>query len=183
MNEYFLFSDCSFDPASKKCVGACVYFDHSLIAEKLSVAKAISPLIRTFSVDCTSCAQGELLSMIFALNHFEKNSSKLLAGTSKRVKPSFSLFTDSKTIAELPARRAKLEANAFRSQRTKALLSNAQQYQEFYRIIDRLELNYRVFSIHWVKGHTQSGHRSFNEEVLAVVDKAARNALREIMIR
>jgi ribonuclease HI len=182
LNEYFLFSDCSFDPASKKCVGACVYFDHSLIAEKLSVAEAISSLIKTFSVDCTSCAQGELLSMIFALNHFEKNSSKFLNGTSQKVKPILSLFTDSKTLAELPKRRAKLEANAFRSLRTKALLSNAHQYQDIYTIIDRLELNYQV-SIHWVKGHTQAGHRSFNEEVLAVVDKAARNALREIMIR
>lgn len=178
MIEYFLFSDCSFDPTSKKCVGACVYFDHSLVSTDVFVEGTISPFVATFRLDCTSCAQGELLSMIFAINHFEKNSSMFLDGTSQKVKPSFSLFTDSKTIAELPARRAKLEANAFRSQRTKTLLSNAQQYQEFFRIIDRLELNYRV-SIHWVKGHTQAGHRSFQEEVLTLVDQAARKSLRD----
>ena len=93
------------------------------------------------------------------------------------IKPTINVYTDSQTIANLPARRGKLEANHFLSGRTKLPLGNGDLYQKFYAFYDRLSLNYLV-AVHWTKGHTPASSRSDTQTIFAKVDLAARSALR-----
>ena len=93
------------------------------------------------------------------------------------IKAAIWLYTDSQTIANLPARRSKLEAKNFLSGRTKLPLANADLYQKFYVVYDRLSLDYTV-AVHWTKGHTPAAGRSQTQTIFAKVDLAARNSLR-----
>ncbi len=158
LTSFAIFSDGSFDPKSKRGVGA-----YCILPGPLEIVKM------EFSVE--SCARLELLAVLWALEsfmiHIEQTSM-------------LSLYTDSRTIAELDGRRAKLTANHFKSRRTGELLSNGDLYRDFFAICDEIRSKTEM-EIIWVKGHTPSEGRTREQEIFSQVDHAARVALRELL--
>ena len=158
-----IYSDSSFDAATKWGVGACLVF----VQGPFERASEAIPTTKEFSV--ASCARLELTTVLWALEFFEER----LADAGGPVV----LYTDSKTVAELHTRRAKLEAKDFTSGRTGAKLSNGDLYQKFFEIVDRLSFEVTL-EVVWLKGHTPRALRSRQQKLFATVDQAARAGLR-----
>jgi hypothetical protein len=72
----------------------------------------------------------------------------------------------------LKARCARLEQNDYRSRKDR-LLNNYQLYQEFYRLTNQLDCEF-----YKVRGHQASAQKLDMERLFALVDRAARSALR-----
>ena len=177
-----IYSDGSVNPKLKVGVGAIAIISHelSLIAEKptdLPLHFKLPIALRTYH-DVT-CAKLEIIAVLWALKEFEsqKNTSSL-----KNTRPLTPLiiYTDSKTVAELPGRRAKLEKNEFNSRRTGERLSNGELYIEFFEIWDRISYCFDV-KIQWLKGHTPKSERSRIQLNFAEIDQAARAELRKVL--
>lgn len=151
-----IFADASFDPRSRRGVGAC----------------CISSEIITKEFSTTSCARLELVTVLWALKVFEDLSNDPIN--------KLTLYTDSKTLVDLAARRPKLEANNFSSRRNGKELSNGDLYQEFFAVCDRLRLKLEL-NIIWIKGHTPSTGRTQEQAIFSKVDHAARAELRRLL--
>lgn len=170
-----IYSDASFDAATKRGVGACLVLLQGPLAKATEAAGTL-PFTQEFPV--ASCARMELVAVLWALDLFEKclfdNGERSLAAVDAAA---IVLYTDSKTVAELHKRRVKLEAKDFTSGRTGGKLSNGDLYQKFFAIVDRLSLN-AALEVVWLKGHTPKALRTRQHKLFATVDQAARAGLR-----
>lgn len=154
----YVYCDGSFSPQSKIGVGAVLY----LSAEEWgSWSEKVGSTILTKVTPSTSIARIELMTAIWALS---------VPDLPKGIQ----LFTDCKTIEDLPQRRSKLEGNAFKSRRTGLPLSNADLYEQFFERVDAVQP-----IITWIKGHAPASERSQHQRVFRSVDKKARAVLRE----
>ena len=113
------------------------------------------------------------MTVLWALEHFEQNYQALVNSTTTEL----SVYTDSKTIAELSARRTRLEQAQFKSGRTGMPLSNGDLYQKFYMLTDRLKVIVKLEFI-WVKGHSKRQTQTREQAIFSRVDHAARSELR-----
>ncbi len=158
MKEYYVFSDASFDPKTKK--GVICY----LILNQLENNKNFDSDIITKKVNGENIARLEFISCLEALNSSEiPTSSKI------------HLVIDCKAIENLLGRRENLERNKYLSQSKGQILANADLYKSFFKVMDKLSVN-----IVWVKGHSPKSEHSTLEAIFSQVDKKARKLLREL---
>ena len=83
------------------------------------------------------------------------------------------VYTDSQNIISLPVRRDRLEQRNYFSSKNKRL-NNYELYQEFYRLISRLNCMFVK-----VVGHQASGKKDKIDRLFGLVDQASRRAVRE----
>ena len=83
------------------------------------------------------------------------------------------VHTDSQNIISLPGRRERLEQRNYFSSKNKRL-NNYELYQEFYRLISRLNCCFVK-----VAGHQVSSKKDKVDRLFSLVDQASRRALRE----
>ena len=84
------------------------------------------------------------------------------------------IHTDSQNIIGLQNRRERLERKNYRSNQNK-LLNNHKLYQEFYKLTDTFDCTFVK-----VKGHKQSSQKDDIDILFTLVDRAARDTLREM---
>ncbi len=167
--EYFLFSDASFDRDSRVGVGATLTLTEREWYQRPRIADFS---IKTAVIASKTIARLELMTALWVLDNFRSEYAAAISG--KGISIQINLFTDCKTIADLPHRRNKLEANHYQSKRTKLSLANADLYRQFFEVYDHLHPN-----VVWIKGHSPSLKHSKFQRVFATVDKAARQRMRE----
>ncbi len=156
MNELMLFTDGSVNTHSNIGYGAYLAVSdrgRSLDSLRLNVK------VRRF--EHTSSTKLELQTLLWALSDIQVLGKKIR------------IYTDSQNIIGLPERRRRLEQNDYRSRMNKHL-NNYELYQEFYRIIDRLDCE--LFKVH---GHQVSHQKDDMAGFFTLVDRASRNALRK----
>lgn len=154
ISELFLFCDGSVHASTQQGCGAYLITD--TISAPLSVMAAT---IKTQVFDHTSSTRLELQTLLYALS---------CAPAAGKV----TVLTDSQNIIGLPARRKKLEAQAFCSRQGK-LLSNADLYRSFFNLLDK-----QPCELIKVKGHSQASGKTKVEQIFALVDQAARRGCR-----
>lgn len=159
--KYFILSDASFDPKSGKGVGA------RLLLPEDSLNKTPPYEIKTQDLDGENIARLEFISAIGALLECRGKLQAL-------EKAELILVTDCKAISNLLDRRAPLEETQFISKQKGHELANADLYREFLKLYDELHLH-----IFWVKGHSPKEERTQLQQLFSMVDKAARQRLRE----
>lgn len=86
---------------------------------------------------------------------------------------SVTLFSDSSAVVDLIKRRENLEKNEFVSKKTGVVLSNADLYQKFYFILDKLNVE-----VHWIKGHSPKKSLGNTGSNFSHLDKSVRKELR-----
>lgn len=156
-NEIYLFTDGSVNPQSGIGFGA------SLILEDIAVSiDAAKELVQLKQFEDTSSTKLELQILLWSLAKIENSEKQIL------------VYTDSQNIIGLSGRRLRFEKNNYISKNGK-LIANHELYKEFYRLTDSLDCE-----IIKVKGHKQSSLKSKVDVFFTLVDRASRNALREL---
>ena len=156
MKNHILFTDGSVHTQSGVGYGA-----YLVLSEPLSDHEKPASFIHTRKFDQASSSRLELQTMLWALKEIAGNEGKMI------------VYTDSQTIIGLTDRRARLEQKEFRS--SKGIpLKNADLYREFYKLTDHLECEFVK-----VKGHKPGKSKDEIDRLFAMVDKAARKALRD----
>jgi ribonuclease HI len=162
-NTFSIFTDGSFDPRSKIGVG-CKLVLNTEDCQNLKAADLKSLPFEIKDFDQTNAARLELQTILWALESF----------TTERSAPQLTLYTDSKTAEGLLERRSKLQKTDYVSARQGIQLANADLYQEFFTLHDRLN-----FEVVWLEGHTNSSDLNATQSLFSEVDQFARKTLRE----
>lgn len=171
MNDYFIFSDASFDPKSGRGVGATLIVTTDLLMQKEG---ALHFDIQTKRIDGENIARLEFLTAMGALKEWKlRFQNRFPIEKTEPVK--ITLIIDCKAIKNILERRERLEKNNFFSLKKSQPLANADLYREFFILYDEL-----LPEIVWVKGHSATQSRDRWQQVFSIVDKMARKKLREI---
>jgi ribonuclease HI len=153
-----LFSDGSVNTKSKIGYGAYLaYSEPDLLIDLLKKK------VKLKRFENTSSTKLELQTLLWALNDMNIVGKKLI------------IYTDSQNIMGLPGRRTRFEKNDYYSKNGKRI-ANYALYQEFYSITDHL--NYALIQ---VKGHKKSHQKDEIDKLFTIVDRASRNALRNMI--
>jgi len=153
-----LFTDSSVNPQSK--IGFASYL--CIQEEGLSVDE-FNKKIKTKKFENTSSTKLELQSLLWALGNIENNDISII------------IYTDCQNIIGLNDRREKFEKNNYHTAKG-TLINNHLLYKEFYILIDRLNCEFVK-----VKGHKKNSLKDDIDTIFTLVDKAARNKLREFI--
>jgi len=153
----YIFTDASFDPKSKR--GICAFL---VVTESEQTCRTTPIEFESFSQ--TNCTKLEIESIIMILEKICKGS----------LPKDSHIFTDCKTVVDLPARRQGLEQKNYVSKGSGKILKNAAIYQKFFALVDQTNPN-----ISWIKGHKSKKDRSEFDEYFAHVDTTARKLLRQ----
>ena len=157
MNKLTIFTDGSWDTQSKTGFGAYLAFSDAGLTPD-----ALKGLVKVKRFEETTSTKLEIQTLLWALNSVHSMNQKII------------IYTDSQNIIGLPGRRAKLEAKNYRSAKNN-YIRNYKLYQEFYRLTDQFDCDFIK-----VRGHKQSGQKDDVDRIFTLVDRASRNALREI---
>lgn len=150
-----LFIDGSVNPLSKVGYGAYLsVFDRELSLDSLRTS------VKVKQFNHTSSTKLELQTLLWALSDIQALVSRVI------------VYTDSQNILGLYRRRNWFELNDYRSKKNKRL-NNYELYQEFFRVTDKLDLEFVK-----VPGHRVSNKADDIDRLFSLVDKASRNALR-----
>jgi ribonuclease HI len=152
-----IFSDISFDPKSRVGVAGLLLVEDSQLNE---FNEHLNVLMAWYQ--STTCTQLEINSVIAAM---EIIATKQLG--------SVPIYTDCKSVIDLPGRRERLERASYISKSTGKEHKHANLYREFYKIFDQA----RPVLI-WIKGHKATGSHNVVDSYFCHVDKACRNVLR-----
>ena len=156
MNELMLLMDGSVNTQSN--IGYGAYLAVSEFELSLDSLRARMK-VRRF--EQTSSTKLELQTLLWALRDIQALGGKVI------------VYTDSLNIMGLPGRRERFEQNNYRSKK-KRRLNNYELYQEFFRMTDQLNCKFVK-----VRGHRVSNQKDEIDRLFTLVDRAARNALRE----
>jgi ribonuclease HI len=155
LNQRLLFTDGSVHPESSIGFGAYLLVPNPGLSLELLKAQ-----VRVKRFEDTTSSKLELQTLLWALGE--------LNGKVKKIK----VYTDSQTIIGLPARRDRMERNAYYT--TKGiLLKNAALYRAFFQITEQLDCVFEK-----IKGHQQASKKEEIDQLFTLVDRASRNALR-----
>ncbi|MBT3812487.1 MAG: ribonuclease H [Gammaproteobacteria bacterium] len=155
MDELMLFTDGSVNTHSKIGYGAYLaVFDRKLSLESLKKK------VKVKRVEQTSSTKLELQTLLWALSDIQTLGCHVV------------VHTDSQNIIGLPGRRERLEAREYYSKNNKRL-NNYELYEDFYRISDQID-----FELVKVRGHQVTSQKNEIDKLFTLVDRAARNALR-----
>ncbi len=154
----FIYTDASFSKSHEIAItGYAIVqgtFEHEAMSSK-------DLLFKTQKINEVNNIRAELRGVISALKACPAH---------KRVM----LFTDCKTVVDLPSRRKDLEESKFISKAKQTELTNTDLYKEFYTIFDLVKPE-----LHWVKGHTSSKSQTKSQENFSCLDKEVREVLRK----
>ena len=156
------FSDSSFDPGSKSGVAGFLMVRESDVADSPRQA----PSVQTSVILGTTCSRLEVESVLVVLHRIRELS---LAGQAV-------IYTDCKTVVELPGRRIRLESGGYVGKSSGKILANADLYKIFFSLIDELS---PVFI--WIKGHRETRLNDNFDNLFSIVDKSTRKELRKII--
>lgn len=165
--KYFIYTDASFSKNDSFGVsGFMVFFQDENHNKSLIDERGI----RLKSFQESNNIRSELLGAIYALEMFklEMESKNLNIKTLD-----VHLYSDCQTLTNLLKRREKLEAHNFISGRKKSLLANADLYQYFFALYDKMNP-----TIHWVKGHSKNDNQTLFQKNFQIIDRAVRKELR-----
>ncbi len=164
MSGALLFSDGSVNTKSGIGYGAYLLVKN-LDTTSLEASKN-SMQIKRFN--STSSTKLELEALLWAL---EKVMPQL-----SRFNSELTIYTDSQNIVGLPNRRGGLEQNNYYSRNNKRLTSYL-LYKKFYQLSDQLN-----FELVKVQGHKALSQKNEIDQYFALVDQAARRAMRESQV-
>ena len=150
-----LFTDGSVDPQSNIGYGA-----YLTVPEGGLSVDFLRTRVKVRRFEHTSSTKLEMQTLLWALSDIQALGSRVI------------VYTDSQNIMGLPGRRDRLEQNEFCSKKNRRL-SNYKLYQEFYTMIDQLDLEFVK-----VRGHQVSNKKDYTDRLFTLVDKASRHALR-----
>ena len=168
IDSYALFTDVSLDTGHKCGMGAYLFIPVSFLREKNhSISREdIAEKLKIRRFENTSSTRLEVQTVLWALDEIEKT-------VSKNNPIMLQVYTDSQCVTGLPGRRSRLNSCNFISQKTGHPLKNADLYQSFYELSDKIE-----FSVTKVSGHTPASSRDTIHQIFACVDQEARKALK-----
>ena len=155
MVELMLFIDGSVNPLSK-----FGYWAYLAVFERDLSLDSLRTGVKVKQFNHTSSTKLELQTLLWALSDIQALVSRVI------------VYTDSQNILGLYRRRNWFEQNDYRSKNNKRL-NNYEVYQEFYRVTDKLDLEFVK-----VPGHRVSNQKDDIDRLFSLVDKASRNALR-----
>lgn len=150
-----LFTDGSVNTKSNIGYGA-----YLAVSERRLSLDLLRTRVKVRRFEHTSSTKLELQTLLWALGDIRALGSKVI------------VYTDSQNIMGLQGRRDRFEQNNYRSKKNKHL-NNYELYQEFYRMIDRLDCE-----LVKVRGHQVSNQKDDIDRLFTLVDRASRNALR-----
>ncbi|HPE77623.1 MAG TPA: hypothetical protein P5210_02595 [Draconibacterium sp.] len=154
-NQLFIFTDGSVNTKTNIGWGAfLVVPDIELQVEKLKQS------VKLKRFEDTSSSRLEIQTLIWALSEVLNFNGKI------------TVYTDSQTIVGLAGRRFRLEKNNYHS-KSGRLINNYDLYREFFAITDQINCEFIK-----IKGHKQSVRKDKTDNIFALVDRAARNAVR-----
>jgi len=156
----YLFTDGSANPQRKIGFGAYLLLNE----DKLHSTTLSKDDVVTKRFENTSSSKLELEAMLWALNKINEKNSKVI------------VFTDCQNIIGLKDRRERFEKNNYITSK-KMLIKNHELYKEFYRLTDKMECDFVK-----VKGHKKNQEKNTIDNIFTLVDKAARDALREAIL-
>ena len=119
----------------------------------------IAPEVQLKRFENTSSSQLEIETLIWALHTLQPMA--------------VTVYTDSQNILGLPGRRSRFEERNYITQRNKPV-KHADLYREFFRLTDQINCTFVK-----VKGHRGSRHKTDIDRLFTLVDRAARQALRD----
>lgn len=154
-NQLFIFTDGSVNTRTNVGWGAFIAISNIEVP-----LENLKQLIRLKSFEDTSSSKLEIQTLIWALSenlHFEGK---------------ITVYTDSQTIVGLLGRRNRLEKNDYHSKSGRQI-NNHVFYREFFKLIDQINCEFLK-----IKGHKQSVRKDKTDNIFALVDRAARNAVR-----
>lgn len=155
-----IFTDGSVHTQSKVGYGA-----YLVVADLATPIASLQDAVKVKRFEQTSSTRLELQTLLWAL-------SETIA-LSDGADTTLTVYTDSQNIMNLPSRRARLEQNDYFSSKNKRL-NHYELYQQFYRLNSRLNGKFVK-----VIGHQASNRKDQIDRLFALVDRAARRALRE----
>jgi ribonuclease HI len=156
MNELMLFMDGSVDTQSNIGYGA-----YLAVSEFGPPLDSLRTRVKVKRFEHTSSTKLELQTLLWALKDIQILGGKVIA------------YTDSQNIMGLRRRRERLEQNNYRSKKNRCL-NNYELYQEFFRMTDKLNCTFVK-----VRGHQASNQKDEIDRLFTLVDRTARNSLRE----
>ena len=165
MSEFALFTDGSFDPKTKRGMGALLLAPASMLTVPIGDLdqNSLSDSIKFHSFTDTSSTQLEIKTALWAIDLFSSQSKMPLT-----------LYTDSQGVAGLIARRTRLESTGFISQKSKRELNLAPLYRQFYAFHDKIK-----FRVVKVSGHQRKSAHTTTQRIFSMVDQGARKALQQ----
>jgi len=155
MDELILLTDGSVNTQSNIGYGA-----YLAVSERGLSLDSLRTRVKVRRFEHTSSTKLELQTLLWALSDIQALGIKVI------------VYTDSQNIMRLQRRRDRFEQNDYRSKKNKRL-NNYELYQEFYRMIDHMDCE-----LVKVRGHQVSNQKDDIDRLFALVDKAARSALR-----
>ncbi len=155
MHELTLFTDGSVNTESKIGYGA-----YLLVADPDLPLEELRHQVQIRRFEQTSSTKLELQTVLWALSDIQPVNCRL------------TLYSDSQNLIGLPGRRERLEQNDYRSKQNRRL-NNYQLYQEFFRLTEQLDC--RLVK---VSGHQPTRQKDVIARLFTLVDRAARQALR-----
>ncbi|HBM85742.1 MAG TPA: ribonuclease H [Opitutae bacterium] len=157
MSHRLIFTDGSVHTQSGIGYGAAL----ALSEHELAYAPAtLKPRVVVRKFTDTSSTKMELQTLLWALSDLPTSDAAVI------------VYTDSQNIISLPGRRSRFEAHDYHSQKGLPL-RNAELYQAFFRLYDRLNVQ-----LVKVKGHKAAKQKDPIDRIFTLVDRASRNAHR-----
>jgi ribonuclease HI len=157
-NKFSIFADASFDPKMGTGIIGVLTVDSKEINSSSSELKVL-----TKKIDNTTSGRLEIQAVIWALKNAAENDLEI------------TIFTDYKSVVELPTRRDRLEKSNYISKRKGEILNNADLYKEFFEYFDKV-----LPTLVWIRGHSPSKDHTRHHELFSLVDKAVRQELRSL---
>jgi len=155
-----VFTDASVNTLLKVGYGAC------LVVSDLSTSiDTLKDRVKTKRFEQTNSTKLELQTLLWSLNE--------IINLADNGDITLTIYTDSQNIIDLPDRRIGLEQRNYLSSKNKRL-NNFELYQEFYHLTSSVKCK-----LVKVVGHRASSKKDNIDRLFALVDKAARRALRE----
>jgi ribonuclease HI len=157
MDTLHLFTDGSYNPATKTGCGACI-----AVSDTDASPESLHEQVKVKIFKNTSSVRLELETLLWAFKEIGKIEERIV------------VYTDSQNIMTLPGRRKRLEENKYQSAKNRPL-KNADLYVEFFKMIERVN---PVFIK--VQGHMTSNKKDNIDKLFALVDRESRRALRNL---
>ncbi|WP_233267460.1 ribonuclease HI [Paraglaciecola sp. L3A3] len=155
-----VFTDASVNTKLKVGYGA-----YLVVTERSALVDILTNDVNIKRFTQTSSTKLELQTLLWALQDITTISDD------KNI--SLTIYTDCQNIIGLPDRQVRLEQNRYMTSKNK-LHSNYQLYQEFYHLTASIKCQFVK-----VVGHQATSSKDVIDKVFSLVDKKARQALRQ----
>ncbi len=155
-----IYTDASYSRSHSLAVLASVVYQNENEHEEIPLS---DKKINLLQIKESNNIRAEVNAALFALRTCTRDSK-------------IQLYSDCRTLIELPRRRKKLEALNFISQSKKTPLANADLYKEFYKLYDTFHLE-----LIWLKGHTAKKKQTKLQKNFSHLDNVAREHLRQLV--